>query len=63
LDGSYGEGGGQILRSAIALSVITGKPIRIFNIRANRKLIAAKYSSEKKFVNDDTIQGLRSLYT
>ena len=36
LDGSTGEGGGQILRSALALSMITGKPFRIENIRANR---------------------------
>ncbi|WP_457751758.1 RNA 3'-terminal phosphate cyclase [Thermococcus sp.] len=37
IDGSYGEGGGQILRTAVALSVITGKPVRVYNIRANRK--------------------------
>src|SRR5688572_20326178 len=36
IDGSMGEGGGQILRSALALSVITGTPFRIANIRANR---------------------------
>jgi len=36
IDGSYGEGGGQILRTAVALSVITGKPVRIVRIRANR---------------------------
>jgi RNA 3'-terminal phosphate cyclase (ATP) len=36
LDGSTGEGGGQILRSALALSMITGLPFRIENIRANR---------------------------
>lgn len=36
LDGSTGEGGGQILRSALALSMITGKSFRIENIRANR---------------------------
>lgn len=36
LDGSKGEGGGQILRSALALSMITGQPFRIQNIRANR---------------------------
>ncbi|ASJ11790.1 RNA 3'-terminal phosphate cyclase [Thermococcus thioreducens] len=36
IDGSYGEGGGQILRTAVALSVITGKAVRIRNIRANR---------------------------
>jgi RNA 3'-terminal phosphate cyclase (ATP) len=36
IDGSYGEGGGQILRTAIALSALQGKPLRITNIRANR---------------------------
>ena len=36
LDGAIGEGGGQILRSALALSMITGTPFRIKNIRANR---------------------------
>jgi len=37
LDGSQGEGGGQILRSSLALSMATGKPFRIDRIRANRK--------------------------
>ncbi len=37
LDGSYGEGGGQILRTALSLSCITGNPVEIYNIRANRK--------------------------
>ncbi len=36
LDGSQGEGGGQILRSALALSLTTGTPFRIENIRAGR---------------------------
>src|SRR4051794_13642965 len=36
LDGSSGEGGGQILRTALALSMITGRPFRIVKIRANR---------------------------
>lgn len=36
IDGSYGEGGGQILRTSVALSVITGKPVKIIKIRANR---------------------------
>jgi RNA 3'-phosphate cyclase len=36
IDGSYGEGGGQILRTAVSLSALTMKPIRIFNIRAGR---------------------------
>jgi RNA 3'-terminal phosphate cyclase (ATP) len=36
LDGSHGEGGGQILRSALALSILTGRPFKLVNIRANR---------------------------
>ena len=36
IDGSEGEGGGQMLRNALALSLITGQPFRIENIRANR---------------------------
>lgn len=37
LDGSSGEGGGQILRTALSLSLCTGRPFRISQIRANRK--------------------------
>ena len=37
VDGSYGEGGGQILRTSMALSAVTGLPVRISNIRASRK--------------------------
>ena len=36
VDGSYGEGGGQIVRTALALSVCNQIPIKIINIRANR---------------------------
>jgi RNA 3'-terminal phosphate cyclase (ATP) len=36
LDGSQGEGGGQIVRTALTLSIITGTAIRIKNIRAGR---------------------------
>jgi RNA 3'-terminal phosphate cyclase (ATP) len=36
IDGSRGEGGGQILRTSLALSMITGTPFRIANIRAGR---------------------------
>jgi RNA 3'-terminal phosphate cyclase (ATP) len=36
LDGSLGEGGGQILRSSMTLSLLTGKPFRLHNIRAGR---------------------------
>ena len=37
IDGSFGEGGGQILRTSLALSLITGRPLRITHIRAGRK--------------------------
>jgi RNA 3'-terminal phosphate cyclase (ATP) len=37
IDGSQGEGGGQILRTALALSVITGQAFHIHDIRARRK--------------------------
>ncbi|MEM0440672.1 MAG: RNA 3'-terminal phosphate cyclase [Candidatus Caldarchaeum sp.] len=36
LDGAIGEGGGQVLRVALAISAITGKPLRIYNIRKKR---------------------------
>ncbi len=36
IDGSYGESGGQIIRTAVALSAITQKPIKVFNIRKGR---------------------------
>jgi len=37
IDGSFGEGGGQILRTSLALSLVTGKPFRIEKIRAARE--------------------------
>lgn len=37
IDGSYGEGGGQILRTALSLSAVTGRPFRIHSIRAGRR--------------------------
>jgi len=36
IDGSTGEGGGQILRTSLALSLVTGTPFRMENIRAKR---------------------------
>src|SRR5512143_987992 len=36
IDASFGEGGGQVLRSALTLSVITGEAMRLTNIRARR---------------------------
>src|SRR5690606_31897976 len=37
IDGSTGEGGGQLLRTAVALSAITGRQLRVFRIRARRE--------------------------
>jgi RNA 3'-terminal phosphate cyclase (ATP) len=37
IDGSYGEGGGQILRTSLALSCVLGRPVEIINIRRTRK--------------------------
>jgi len=37
IDGSEGEGGGQVLRTSLSLSAITGKPVRIENVRGRRK--------------------------
>lgn len=36
IDGSYGEGGGQMLRTSLALSILLFKPFEMINIRANR---------------------------
>ena len=37
IDGSFGEGGGQVLRTSLTLSMITGRAIHITNIRAGRE--------------------------
>jgi RNA 3'-phosphate cyclase len=37
LDGSFGEGGGQILRTSLALSLLTGRAFHLRNVRAGRK--------------------------
>jgi len=37
IDGSEGEGGGQVLRTSLSLSAITGTPVRIENVRGKRK--------------------------
>ena len=54
IDGSYGEGGGQIVRTAVSLSAITGKPIQVVNIRAKRDNpgLRAQHLSAVKAVAD-----------
>jgi RNA 3'-terminal phosphate cyclase (ATP) len=37
IDGSYGEGGGQIVRTSLSLALITGKALKLTNIRGRRK--------------------------
>lgn len=55
IDGSYGEGGGQILRTAVALSVLTKKHAEIKNIRANRPNPGIK---PQHFIAIKSIKGL-----
>ncbi|ADC65761.1 RNA 3'-phosphate cyclase [Ferroglobus placidus DSM 10642] len=64
IDGSYGEGGGQILRTAIALSCLTGEAVEIYNIRAKRPkpgLMAQhlKGIEAAKRISDAEVEGLR----
>ena len=63
VDGALGEGGGQILRSSVALSAITGTPVSISNIRANRKkpgLMRQHFAaiSAAKEICDAAVKGL-----
>ncbi|MEM3477435.1 MAG: RNA 3'-terminal phosphate cyclase [Archaeoglobaceae archaeon] len=64
IDGSYGEGGGQILRTSIALSCITGKEVEITKIRANRPKpgLAAQHLKGievAKMISDAEVEGLK----
>ncbi|RLI80062.1 RNA 3'-phosphate cyclase [Archaeoglobales archaeon] len=64
IDGSFGEGGGQILRTAISLSCITLKPVEIYNIRANRPKpgLAAQHLKgveAAKLISNAEVEGLR----
>ena len=64
IPGDILEGGGQILRTSIALSVIAKKPIRIFNIRARRSSpgLKAQHLNSVKAVailSDSKVEGLK----
>jgi RNA 3'-terminal phosphate cyclase (GTP) len=50
IDGSHGEGGGQIVRTALALSTLTGTPIRINNIRKGRSQPGLKHQHLKSIL-------------
>lgn len=52
IDGSYGEGGGQILRTALSLSVVLGEGVKIERIRAGR---------EKSGLRPQHLAGVRAL--
>ncbi|HVL38796.1 MAG TPA: RNA 3'-terminal phosphate cyclase [Fimbriimonadaceae bacterium] len=62
IDGSYGEGGGQIVRTSVALAAITGQACEIVNVRARRSkpglqpqhLAAVKAAAE---ISDATVRG------
>jgi len=51
IDGSHLEGGGQIIRTAIAMSAVTGKTVRIYNIRKGR---------EKPGLRPQHLEGIRA---
>ncbi len=43
IDGSHGEGGGQMLRTSLSMSALTGRPFRMEHIRAGRKKPGLRY--------------------
>jgi len=64
IDGSYGEGGGQILRTSIALSCLTGESICIKKIRANRPkpglaMQHLKGIEAAKLISNAEVEGLK----
>ena len=54
IDGSYGEGGGQILRTAVAFSIILGRPVRVTKVRAGRNNpgLRPQHASALKILRD-----------
>lgn len=64
VDGSFGEGGGQIIRSVVTLSCITKIPVQIENIRKNRKIpgLRAQHLSSIKLLSkicNADVEGLK----
>ena len=72
IDGPFGEGGGQILRTSLGLSLITGQALSVKNIRAGRPkpgllrqhLAAVLAAADPDFpiANDRGLYGLRGLH-
>ncbi|CAG9995567.1 unnamed protein product [Clonostachys byssicola] len=64
IDGRTGEGGGQVVRVAVALAALTGQPLKITNVRGNRKGGGLKFQhvTAIQFLADVTeaeVEGLR----
>ena len=64
IDGSFGEGGGQIVRTAVALSAVTGKPVRIEKIRQGRPKpgLAPQHAGAILALADLAMPGPRALH-
>ncbi len=63
IDASHGEGGGQIIRTALALSTITGKPFEAKNIRHGRKVSGLKAQHIKCVKALEKLANAKSKYT
>ena len=65
IDGSIGEGGGQILRTAIAMSAILGKGVRIVNIRKSRPKpgLAVQHVKSIELARDMADASVKGLFT
>ncbi len=52
IDGAHGEGGGQLVRTAVAIAAVTGVPVRIVDIRAKRRRpgLAAQHAAAVRAV-------------
>ena len=52
VDGAHGEGGGQLVRNAVAVAAVTGVPLRIVDIRARRRRpgLAAQHAAAVRAV-------------